>query len=93
MRAFQCHHKVTPDSYYISGYENQGVSWSAQLQYLHKPKELTVGSKSAAGPSSEHESDKVGSKAGGKPTRKILGTIANHLVVTMADFYQLGFRV
>lgn len=46
---------------------------------------------SAAGSSSECESDKVGTRAGGKPVRKILGTMTNHLAVTMADCHQLSY--
>lgn len=40
-----------------------------------------MGSKSTARPSSESENDKAGTRAGGKPVRKILGTRANHLVL------------
>ena len=44
-----------------------------------------MGSKSIARPSSESENDKVGTRAGRKPVRKILGTMTNHLVLTVAE--------
>lgn len=85
-----CHQRHSELLLYLRVWE-PGSEWVSLVVILHKPKGPKMGSKSVAGSSSECESDKVGTRAGGKLVKKILGTMTNHLTVTMADCHQLSY--